>query len=385
MRAGRNYEQFMNELVRQNDVKRDYMVRSPALVHHTDADGVSTVSFPSVYGGAINRFEVNDIARGQMAQRLEIPGAYFDRMRRLAPELLDRNVNTWLQHHANDACQLRTLDGKLRAFLSSSYKRIDNFEIAAAIFPALRSVDGLEMVSLELTETRMYIKAVSRRLEFEVQKGDVVQAGVVITNSEVGYGKLRIDPLIYRLVCDNGAVALDLGMSRTHVGRKQKIDTDEQLALNMFQDDTLKAEDAALLLKARDMVNYALSQGTLELLATRMRNTLGIKLTGDPVEAVARLGNRFSLDSAERIGVLRCLFGDPMLNAYGLVNAVTAYSKLVPSYDRATELEVIGGDMLSMRPDEWAPIMSATAAAPSPASEMRRAATLAAVGAGPRW
>jgi len=34
----------------------------------------------------------------------------------------------------------------------------------------------------------MYIKVINKRLELEVQKGDVVQAGMVITNSEVFCG-----------------------------------------------------------------------------------------------------------------------------------------------------------------------------------------------------
>lgn len=35
------------------------------------------------------------------------------------------------------------------------------------------------------------------------------------------------------------------------------------------------------------------------------------------------------------------------LSRYGMVNAVTAASKLAQSYDRATELERIGGDILA--------------------------------------
>jgi hypothetical protein len=46
-----------------------------------------------------------------------------------------------------------------------------------------------------------------------------VQAGVVISNSEVGQGTLSVQPLIYRLICRNGLIAADRAMRKTHVGR----------------------------------------------------------------------------------------------------------------------------------------------------------------------
>ena len=49
--------------------------------------------------------------------------------------------------------------------------------------------------------------------------GDVVQMGLVITNSEIGHGSLRIDPLLYFLTCKNGAQLLDSRVKKYHVGR----------------------------------------------------------------------------------------------------------------------------------------------------------------------
>ncbi len=41
------------------------------------------------------------------------------------------------------------------------------------------------------------------------------------------------------------------------------------------------------------------------------------------------------------------------LTLYGLSNAVTRYSQDVPSYDRASELEAIGYNVLSMGQRQW--------------------------------
>jgi hypothetical protein len=100
---------------------------------------------------------------------------------------------------------LRTLDGSMRAFLSDRYRRLDNYDLASAVLPVLKEMgEGLKIVSTELTESKMYIKVINERLELEVKQGDVVQAGMVISNSEVGMGSLKVEPLIYRLICTNG-------------------------------------------------------------------------------------------------------------------------------------------------------------------------------------
>jgi hypothetical protein len=100
---------------------------------------------------------------------------------------------------------LRTLDGKVRAVLSERYRRLDNFDLAEqrAAHPA-GQLPEVRFESVELTETRMYLKCVTPRLKYEMAPGDVVQAGVVISNSEVGQGTLSVQPLLFRLVCRNG-------------------------------------------------------------------------------------------------------------------------------------------------------------------------------------
>ena len=68
----------------------------------------------------------------------------------------------------------------------------------------------------------------------------------------------------------------------------------------------------------------------------------------DPVKEVELLADRFQLTQAERGDVLRQLFMAHDSSRYGLVNAVTAASKICKDYERATELERIGGEILSL-------------------------------------
>jgi hypothetical protein len=153
-------------------------------------------------------YGVTDLARRQLAEKLKIPFAYFERMRTEQPGLLDRNVNTWLQTDS-ERRMIRTLDGQVRAVLSDRYRRLDNFDLAENVLPILQRLDGARFESVELTETKMYLKVVTPRVEFEIAPGDVVQAGIVITNSEVGTARCR---------CSRWCIRLDMQQRADRVG-----------------------------------------------------------------------------------------------------------------------------------------------------------------------
>jgi len=353
MKQGRTLIGLAEELERQLSTKVDMIVPTPLMHHVTDTGGATALLIEAP--DRSKRFTATESCRRQLADRLKIPFAYFERMRTDQPELLDRNVNTWL-HKEPEQRLIRTLDGRARAFLSDRYRRLDNYDLLEHVLPILRELPGARFESMELTETRMYVKVVTPRIEFEIQPGDVVQAGVVISNSEIGHGSLSVQPLVYRLVCRNGLIAPDRAMRKAHVGRLQEASTEE---ITIFRDDTLAAEDKAFYLKVRDVVQAAVSQASFEQTAVKMRATLGIKLTGDPVKAVEVLATRYLLNEQERSGVLRSLIAESDLSGYGLVNAVTGYAQEVDNYDRATELEQLGGRLLDQSKAEWEALTTA--------------------------
>ena len=198
MKNGRSLLALAEELERQLATKKDLLVPTSLMHHRTDDAGSThlTIEEPQ----APRQYGVTDLARRQLADKLRIPFAYFERMRTEQPQLLDRNVNTWLQTEG-DRRMIRTLDGQVRAVLSDRYRRLDNFDLAENVLPILQRLEGARFESVELTDTKMYLKVITPRVEFEVAPGDIVQAGIVITNSEVGCGTLSVQPLLYRLVC----------------------------------------------------------------------------------------------------------------------------------------------------------------------------------------
>ena len=201
MKFGKTLQELAAELERQNEAKKDFIVDAGALSMGVDG------STPSLYvnngGNSLTQYGVNSIAHRQLGQFLKIPAAYYDRMRTDNPGLLAQNVNTWLDDMGGTKRMLRTMDGTARALLSERYRRIDNYEIASAVLPIIGALDGARVESCELTDERMYIKVVDPKTTAEVKVGDVVQAGVIVTNSEVGSGSVNVKPLIFRLVCSN--------------------------------------------------------------------------------------------------------------------------------------------------------------------------------------
>jgi hypothetical protein len=293
---------------------------------------------------------VRDLAHQQIADHLEIPRRYYGRLQARHPGLLDRSVNT-LFGEAPSRRLVRALDGQVRAFLSDRYRRLDHEDLCEAVLPLLGQIPDVRFPSVEVTETHLYLKAVSPRVAGEVRPGDVVQAGVVVSNSEVGVGALVVRPLVYRLVCQNGLI-VDDAMRRHHVGRH--IDAGDGGTL--FGDETLRADDRAFWLKVRDLVAAAVTESGFAAVLGRLRDASTSPEMADPSSGVRELSRRLGLSIGEQGSVLRHLTLGGDLTRYGAVNAVTRASQDVAGYDRATELEGLGGRILEMDGRAWAAI-----------------------------
>ena len=341
MKQGRTLMELGEELQRQRDLRKDFIADTRSLNMLTD-DGISVLR---IHGNdATQDFAIGEIAHQQIASRLQIPFRYYQKMQNECPYLLDENVNSWFSQ-SPERRLLRIMDGKVRAFLSDRYRRLDNLELCTAVLPVIKAMKGAEIASCEVTETHMYLKVINKKLKEEVTVGDVVQAGFVISNSEVGLGSLKVEPLIFRLVCRNGLIVKDYKQKKYHVGRQVE---SEDAAYEIYSDATLEQDDKAFFMKVQDTVSCAVDEAKFMLAVGKMRETMQIPLGHDPVQEVELLADKFMLNQNERGDVLRQLFMGRDNSRYGLINAVTAASQIADSYERATDLERIGGELLSL-------------------------------------
>lgn len=326
--------------------KKDYIATTDAL-EVTDA-GPQGYKL-NIANGVTENFGINDHSHRQIASRLDIPSKYYNRMRKQAPEIYTRSVNHWL-HDRPERRLVRTLGGDVRAFLSDRYQRIENEQIAEVVLPILADIPDVQFVSTAVTETRMYIKAVTPRIQADVSIGDTVQAGLAISNSEVGAGAVKIEPLVYRLVCNNGLVLNDATMRANHVG--SRIGDQDKIA-HLLSDEAIKADDNAILLKVRDVVRAAITQESLDQAVVKMRHAKNERIEGDVPTSIEVLSNKMGFSKQEGSGVFRYLIEGGDISRYGVLNAITRYSQDVEDYDRATELEAAGGIILDMKPKDW--------------------------------
>ena len=343
MKQGRDLKDVLVELQRQNEAKRDFV--SPAEAFSLSPDG-RTFSFGDEVMGT------TDLFHRQVASALSIPAKYYDLMAKEKPDLLAENVNSWFS--TKDASYMvRSMDygtGRVaRALLSDRYRRIDNLEVASAVLPLFAGQEGMEIISSEVTESRLYLKILNRRLEMACV-GDRVQAGVVISNSEVGLGAVSVQPLVYTLACTNGMIVSSLGERKTHIGRQAKALEESYV---IYTDETMQAEDHAFMLRLRDATMAAIEEARFAQIVDTLAETASAPITGRVQDVVELTGKAYSLNQGEQDDVLTYLIQGGDLSLYGLSNAITRASQNVESYDRATALESIGWQVATMGPAQW--------------------------------
>ncbi len=243
---------------------------------------------------------------------------------------------------------IRTIDGRARAFLSNRYRRIDNIDIAQMTLPIIQEIPDAIYESCNLSDDYMFIKVVNPKLTAEVVPWDIVQAGVVISNSETGQGAVCVQPLIYRLVCSNGMTVNEARTRRNHIGRVSSADEN----LLIYSKETLEADDKAFTMKVQDTVRAAVDEAWFARIVDTLRDSTDKKLNTADIPSVVKLASSsFGITEAESNGVFQHLIQDADYTLYGLANAVTRYSQDVESYDRASKLEEIGYQIVTMSPE----------------------------------
>jgi len=227
MKTGITIDQLKEKIKDQKENSRDFII-PPNLMEYSYSRGVDRLILP------LKNSEIDTgilpIAREQLVDYIGVPRNFFNSiygageaistedsgtLRRVP--LAETMVNALLAAK-EDKRMVRTIYGDSRAILSDRYKCLDNFDILSFILPLLGEIPDVRFESTQLTESKMYIRAVTPRLEADVAVGDTVQAGLIISNSEIGRGSLSVSPMLYRLSCLNGAVFNTLGSRARHVG-----------------------------------------------------------------------------------------------------------------------------------------------------------------------
>jgi hypothetical protein len=335
------------EIKRQKDQKKDFLATAwDGFIMEPDGTHLELEGLSS--------FPIGEYAHSDLAEFTRIPKIYYDRMRAEMPTLLAENVNHWLEARKEPRL-IRTLAGKVRCVRSNSYRPLDHDQLIEAVMPALAEHPGIKVHACDLTERKMYLRAVLPKLEFEVRKGDIVQFGLSISNSEIGQGALEVAVFALRLICLNGAVMQDNKQRKNHVGGA----LGEEVASEYMADETRRAIDEAFFLKLRDTTKHMLTETVVLGSVHKMRDAAETKLGARPDKVVKELSKRLDITEGEGDRMLDFLMSGGDLTQWGMANAVTALAKESEDSDRSDELERIGGKIIALGRAEWSRIAEA--------------------------
>jgi hypothetical protein len=359
MKLGKNLVALAQALQNDADAKTDYVADARTIRMASKVDWRTGEKSDAVIevGNMETALAPTEHCHHQIASWSGIGTRYYDKMRDDSPELLVDNVNHWLHKDSGKQVNrmVRTIerDGTqvARAFLSDRYLRLDNEHVAETSLEALQSVPELNIVSCDVTDKKLYIKAVFPRTQQDVKIGDSVQSGVIISNSEIGAGAFKVEPFWYRLWCLNGCANMikAAGLNRRHLGGKVQSDQ----AGIVYQQDTIEAAAAAALLECRDAVTTFADPEYFAKQVELIRATTETEKVVSPVQAVEVLGKALGLGKREGESILERFIKGQDYTQYGMLNAVTNLANDVDDYDRATEIEFLGGKVMNLSPKQW--------------------------------
>lgn len=364
MKAGMSLTALLQEVQRQTAAKRDFVTSTRDNVRMVEAKDLKNgVGVVLLKDGAteLERFGVTDNAHEQIAAKLEIPRKYYWRLMSDHKDMVIDQVNKLFEREPSSRL-FRVLDGNLRAFLSDRYLRLDNAEVLEQTLPAIvRGEVKNELLNCNVGENSMDIKVMFTGDEFaheitnRTRTGQprIIRPGFHMSNSETGKGSLSLRGFFYDGYCRNGAVynyVEGFEFRRSHLGGKLI----EGAQYEVLSEKSKRLEDATIISQVSDVMKAMADPRLIEQMANQLKAAANTEQAKSPIAAVDLAVKELPIMESERESILTTFLQDGDFSKWGLASAVTAVAnKDETSYDRATELEEIGGKILSMQLNEW--------------------------------
>ena len=297
-------------------------------------------------------------------------------------DLVADNLNSWLRESTKNRMLRMTKTEHtgykyaVRSFNSDQYARIDNELVLDYARPILETYPMLEVKSLNLGDNNMSMKFTTPRVRGEVKLNDVVESGIYAKNNEVGKGTQEWLQYIGRITCSNGMVsAYPLArVQRRHKGRKLDIGilpqfhelyghTRTEDGLNAYGIEAEMIRD--LRVQVKRAINSALDNDTF------MAQLKEMSKAAEQETSISRF-SRADFRDHNAFPALRILekdFGplagyvkteihenfasDGDHTKWGFANAITKVANQAKAYATATELEELGGKVVSLNDYRW--------------------------------
>lgn len=329
-------------------------------IHH---DGTFVVDQP---GGVTINSTPNNVAHEHISAKFGIPRKYWRKCYEELPRLAAAQVNQWIQFemakekHRSMFFRAYKNEGQkdtMRALLSNSYLPYDNYLLLGVVMDAVQQFSKqtdleIKVKSCDISEKRMYVRFECPSIEQDIKaelgnysdphtvkavRENGVVAGFTITNSEVGFGKLAVAPIVIVKACNNGMVWYDESYNRRHLGGRM----DD----GIYKEDTQKANFGLIGKQVRDHIEKFLHPDFLNQSVNYIKETASIQMK-NPYEQAQLFTNELSLNDDETSEFFNCLLNQGQMGTgFDMIQALTSTAKKFGP-DRKWELECKSTDLI---------------------------------------
>jgi hypothetical protein len=318
-------QSLIEELERQKPLKWDEKLYSSQIKM------VLAENQPRFQIKANGSLSINESCHSQIAEKLEIPLKYYHRMEEETPELLARNVNTWLERSEKEYF-VRGMGDSVRAFLSDRYRVIDHLDVLYCALNELQAHEA-EIEDCFLSETEMNVKVKSQKLrDFVRHKDDLMIGGIFLANSETGHKALRVEPRLFRVKCSNGLIIEELVTREIHIGNGDE------------------AFDEIIYLSLRRSIRELFSKFGEIIQVLRESSEIKIK---NPQKMINNVVEHYRLSEAQRDNILMAFGAEPEYDKLGLANALTQAAQKEETWEKSVEMERIAGHLIALPVEEF--------------------------------
>ena len=291
-------------------------------------------------------FDISEFSVGQMADKYMIPRSYLKDLaaggawqKNLASEILNKTS----EFGNRDRVLIREVNGKVRAFLSDSYKRFDSMQLYVSFLKAI-SEQGALLLDAFSDESKDYFEVIHPQIvpvRTELNGTVFMSFGARLRHSDYGDGALEMRTFNMQAVCLNGMVT-ESKLREVHLGKKLPDD----IALSA---ETVRLDSMAKASLISDTVKNVFSPENLKNDIARIQRAGSIRI--DFEKEIKKLPKMGMLENE-----IKNLTGKLMLNnendgikgeasLWKLAQAIGAVAKDVKP-DRTRELNELAGQVM---------------------------------------
>ena len=304
-----NWETIRQRIQEDDENKWDLHLKGRDLTFNRD----DTIAIRQ--NGNVQTYRLLDSALTQLCQRLAIPAHYF---KRLLPSMQAELANYDLSRLYDTDFFVRGKGIVIRAVLSNRYVPYNNCEVLGAATSAVEE-GGLIVRSFELEDRCMFLKLTTQTLANESLQ---LKAGVMISNSEVGYAQVTVEPFVFRLPCTN-----DLIVAKEAVFRHRHLN----FSSRAFSEQITQG------------IGHALKLAEVAVSFAEVADQQPVQ---EPSREIQQLGKEWKLKLSVIATALAAYEAEPRPTRFGIANCFTRAAQRLRPIERI-EVERLAGRILN--------------------------------------